>query len=89
MYHTNTKRHFILQVFFKFFNVFISSTYLQIKFDNQSGRKGMFYPVSSVELILSSVDRNLVSGETKICNLSSNTTLIFHVSLVPKLGFET
>ena len=49
----------------------------------------MFYPVSSVELILSSVDRNLLSGETKICNLSSNTTLIFYVSLVPKLGFET
>ena len=48
----------------------------------------MFYPVSSVDLILSSVDRNLVSGETKICNPSSNTTLIFYVSLVPKLGFE-
>ena len=34
MYRTNAKRHFILQAFFKFFNVFISSTYVQIKFDN-------------------------------------------------------
>ena len=34
MYGTNIKRHSILQVFFKFLNVFISSTYLQIKFDN-------------------------------------------------------
>ena len=49
----------------------------------------MFNPVRSVDLILSSVDRNLFSGETKIRNLSSNTTLIFYVSLIPKLGFET
>ena len=34
MYRTNTKRHFIVQVFFKILNAFISSTYLQIKFDN-------------------------------------------------------
>ena len=31
MYGTNIKRHFILQVFFKFQNAFISSAYLQIK----------------------------------------------------------
>ena len=57
----------------------------------------MFYPVSSVDLILSSVDRNTlnkefqiyVSGETEICNPSSKTTLMSYVSLVPKLGFET
>ena len=49
----------------------------------------MFNPVRSVDLILSSVDRNLVSRETKIRNLSSNRTLIFYVSLVPKLRFET
>ena len=49
----------------------------------------MFNPVRSVDLILSSVDRNLVSRETKIRNLSSNTALVFYVSLVPKLGFET
>ena len=30
-----------------------------------------------------------VSKETKICNPLSNTTLIFYVSLVPKLGSET
>ena len=49
----------IRNLYFKFSNVFISSTYLQIKFDNKAAKKSFIQFVKLIyDLLLSSVDRN-------------------------------
>ena len=72
MYDISIKRHFILQVLFKFLTVFISSTNLQIKFDNPERRECFIQSVQLTyfcQVLIETLNKEFqihVSEETKI-----------------------
>ena len=72
MYDISIKRHFILQVLFKFLTVFISSTNLQIKFDNPERRECFIQSVQLTyfcQVLIETLNKDFqihLSEETKI-----------------------